>query len=144
MTINEAKAINEKLIKLVEEYPELNLTAKVTFTEDPLVTGEHNVYISITNGCITSDQEVEFCKEHDMAFAQYVNGHLEDSCGALRFEDCLSHDDVQNLVYRYYHAKTGGEKFEAFQKIGKTVMEYNHRDDKPENFFQLTNILVMG
>lgn len=145
MTVNEAKALNEKVVALAKEFPELHLTAKVTFTKDPFVKDGHNAYITIT-GPVSSDEEREFCTKNDLPFAQYVDGVLDDSRGFLEFEHdhSLTAQEVDDLVSEYYNARTDLDRYTWFRKIEDTVKKYFHREDRPDNFFKLINIIVLG
>lgn len=87
MTIAEAKRINKKLEELVNLFPELHLSAKVTFSKDPFVEGHHDYHITIQNDWVGADEDAKFSKECGIPYAEYENGVLLDSEGDLGLKE---------------------------------------------------------
>ena len=88
MTRKEAKEIIEKLNTIISEYPELKLTAKVTFSEDCLDKSKIHTFITLQNGSVSSDDQADFCKEYDIPYAQYKDGtFINSSFDVLSFNN---------------------------------------------------------
>ena len=88
MTRKEANTILDKLNAIIAAYPELKLTAKVTFSEDQLDKGKIHPFITLQNGSVSADEQADFCKEYNIPYANYSDGRFVDSSfNQLSFED---------------------------------------------------------